>query len=131
MNMDIEMDIDPFNSTNTIRPNDDYNVTVALLGMRVADGDAVDVTPGSGQADDIDVATLSFGPAGTGNNGTPIISDVNGDSYDDLLVTFNVYDAGIACGDTELEMTGEKISGIPVEATDSIVTEDCETGCHP
>lgn len=128
----IEMDVDPFNPINTIRPNDSYNVTVAILGMRESDGDAQDVTPGSGTDDDIDPASLKFGPAETGNTSTPIISDVNGDTFDDMLVTFNAFDAGIACEDTELEMTGEKLSGIPVEAMDTIVTEDCDTGgCHP
>jgi hypothetical protein len=128
----IDMDFDPFNTSNTIRPNDDYNVTVALLGMQVANGDAVDVTPGTDGADDIDPASLSIGPAGTSSIGTPVITDIDGDTHDDMLVTFNAFDAGIACGDTELEVTGEKISGIPVEAMDSIVTEDCDTGgCHP
>jgi hypothetical protein len=128
----IDIDVDPFNSENVIRPNDSYNVTVALLGMQVTDGDAVDVSPGTGGADDIDPASLSFGPAGSSNTGTPVITDIDGDSHDDMLVTFNAYDAGIACDDTELEVTGKKISGIPIEATDSIVTEDCDTGgCHP
>ena len=76
-------------------------------------------------------ATLAFGPAGTGNTSAPIITDIDGDSNDDMLVTFDAFDAGIACGDTELEVTGNKVSGIPVEAVDSIVTEDCNTGCHP
>jgi hypothetical protein len=124
--------VDPFNSVNTIRPNDSYNVTVAVLGMRVADGDAEDVTPGTDTADDIDPATLRFGPAETSNTGPPVITDIDGDTHDDMLVTFNAFDAGIACGDTELEVTGEKISGIPIKASDSIVTEDCDTGgCHP
>jgi len=128
----IDIDVDPFNAVNTIRPNDSYNVTVAVLGMRTAEGDAVDVTPGSGGADDIDAGSLGFGPAATGNNSTPIITDINGDSRDDMLVTFNAFDAGIACGDTELEMTGNKVSGIPIEGFDSIETEDCDTGgCHP
>jgi hypothetical protein len=128
----IDIDVDPFNAVNTIRPNDSYNVTVAVLGMRTADGDAVDVTPGTGGADDVDAGSLGFGPAATGNNSAPIITDINGDSRDDMLVTFDAFDAGIACGDTELEMTGNKVSGIPIEGLDSIVTEDCETGgCHP
>jgi hypothetical protein len=128
----IDIDVDPFNTINTIRPNDSYNVTVAVLGMSVADGDAVDVTPGTGTANDIDPNTLRFGPAATENTGIPIITDINGDTRDDMLVTFNAFDAGIACADTELEVTGEKVSGIPIEALDSIVTEACETGgCHP
>jgi hypothetical protein len=128
----IDIDVDPFNAVNTIRPNDSYNVTVAVLGMRTADGDAVDVTPGTGGADDVDASSLGFGPAATGNNSAPIITDIDGDSHDDMLVTFDAFDAGIACGDTELEMTGNKVSGIPIEGLDSIVTEDCDTGsCHP
>jgi hypothetical protein len=128
----IDIDVDPFNTVNVIRPNDSYNVTVAILGMRTADGDAVDVTPGTGTADDIDVATLRFGPAETGNTTAPLITDIDGDSNDDMLVTFNAFDAGIACEDTELEVTGEKVSGIPVEAVDIIQTDDCATGgCHP
>jgi hypothetical protein len=128
----IDIDVDPFNAANVIRPNDSYNVTVAILGMRTADGDAVELTPGSGAADDIDVATLRFGPAETTNTTAPVITDIDGDTHDDMLVTFNAYDAGIACADTELDVTGEKVSGIPVEAIDSIQTDDCETGgCHP
>jgi hypothetical protein len=128
----IDIDFDPFNTSNTIRPNDDYNVTVALLGMQVANGDPVDVTPGTGGADDIDPASLNFGPAGSSNTGTPVITDIDGDTHDDMLITFNAFDSGIACGDETLEVTGEKLSGIPIEASDTIVTEDCDTGgCHP
>lgn len=38
----------------------------------------------------------------------PITSDIDGDVYDDMLVSFNVLDAGIACDNTELQITGEK-----------------------
>jgi probable HAF family extracellular repeat protein len=128
----IAIDVAPASATNPIRPNDSYDVTVAVLGMRTSYGDAVNVFIGSGYADDIDPNSLSFGPAGTGITAAPVIARVNNDLFDDMLVTFNAFDAGIACGDTELEMTGEKISGIPVVAVDSIVTEDCDTGgCHP
>ena len=41
--------------------------------------------------DDIDAATLKFGPSETGNTSTPIISDVNGDGHSDMLVTFNAF----------------------------------------
>ena len=116
----IDIDVDPFNATNIIRPNNSYNVTVAVLGMRVADGDAVDVKPGTGTGDDIDPATLRFGPAETANSSTPVITDIDGDSRDDMLVTFNAFDAGIACGDTELEVTGAKVSaGSPNDFTGS------------
>ena len=44
--------------------------------------------------------------------------------------------SGIACGDTEVTLTGEKWIGgdlpIPLIGTDSIQTEDCVTeSCHP
>jgi hypothetical protein len=49
-----------------------------------------------------------------------------------MLVNFNVFDAGIACGETEVSVTGTKISGYPIRGTNAIVTEDCDTGgCHP
>jgi hypothetical protein len=135
----VEIDVDPFNSTNIIRPDDDYNVTVAIMGMRVVDGDAVDLYPEresnsnlAYSADGVDRATLRLGAAETPLVGSPIVLDINSDNHDDLLVSFNVFDAGIACTDTELELVGEKNSGIPIEGVDTIVTEGCTTSsCHP
>jgi hypothetical protein len=135
----IDIDVDPFNAVNTIRPDDDYNVVIALLGMRQASGDAIDFFPERVRtqnavysADGLDRATLRFGPAATPSVGDPIVTDIDGDSFADLLVNFNVFDAGIACEDTEIEISGAKNSGIPIEGLDSIVTEDCSTGsCHP
>jgi hypothetical protein len=128
----VDIDVDPFNSANTIRPNDNYNVTVAVLGMRTATGDTIDLYPGATTANGVDAESLRLGAAATPGIGTPIITDIDGDSYDDMLINFNVFDAGIACGDTELELTGGKISGIPIKGNDVIVTEDCETSsCHP
>jgi hypothetical protein len=129
----IFMDVDPFNATNTIRPNDNYNVTVAILGMRTTSGDAVNLYPEyNGIADGLDRTSLKFGPAATPLVGTPVLTDIDGDANTDLLVNFNVFNAGIACGDTQVQLKGNKISGIPIMAVDNIVTTDCETGgCHP
>jgi len=128
----LEIDLDPFNDPNIVRPNDNYNMTIAILGMRIADGDSINFFPeydSSGFSLDRD--TIRIGPAETTTFGSPIISDVNGDSHKDLLVNFNVFDAGIACGDTEIPLIGAMNNGLPVTAVDSIVTEDCDTGCHP
>jgi len=135
----VDIDVDPFNVVNTIRPNDNYNVIVALLGMRTSAGDAINLYPERERtfnavysANGVDRETLRLGPAETAAIGTPIVTDIDGDSYDDLLVNFNVYDAGIACGDTELKLIGNMNSGLPIEGFDTIVTEDCSTGtCHP
>jgi len=127
------MDVDPFNATNTIRPNDNYNVTVAILGMRTTAGDAVNLYPESTTvADGVNRSSLKFGPAETPIVGTPLVSDVDGDGYTDLLANFNVFNAGIACGDTQVQLKGNKNSTLPIAAFDNIVTTDCETGgCHP
>ncbi len=128
----VDIDVDPFNSVNTIRPNDNYNVTVAVLGMRTAAGDPIDLYPGATTANGVDAESLRLGAAATPGIGTPIITDIDGDSYDDILINFNVFDAGIACGDTELELIGNMNSGLPIEGFDTIVTEDCSTSvCHP
>lgn len=129
----ILMDVDPFNATNTVRPNDNYNVTVAVLGMRTASGDAINLYPEStAYSDGLNRTLLKFGPAETPLVGTPIVTDIDGDGNSDLLANFNVFNAGIACGDTQVQLKGSKISGIPIMAVDNIVTEDCETSsCHP
>jgi len=138
---EIEIDVDPFNDPNVIRPNDDYNLTVAILGLRSYDGDAITLLPGGplGNSNSLSAGTLKFGPAETPANSTPIITDIDGDGYNDMLVNFNVLDAGIACDDTELQITGEKhdgdgetSGGYPLIAFDAIETTDCSTGsCHP
>ena len=128
----ISIDVDPFNAVNTIRPNDDYNVTVAIHGLRTAAGDPINLYPGQSYPDGVSNPSLKFGAAEAPIVGTPILTDIDGDANQDMLVNFNVYDAGIACGDTEVQLTGSKNSGIPIEAFDTIVTEDCETSsCHP
>lgn len=131
------IDVDPFNAINVIRPNDNYNVTVAILGTRKYQGDAINLypeytAPPSSVPDGIVPTSLRFGSAETAVVGTPVIVDIDGDANKDMLVNFNVFDAGIACGDTEVSVTGTKISGYPIRGTNTIVTEDCETSsCHP
>lgn len=130
------MDVDPANVTNTIRPNDNYNVTVAILGMRTTAGDAVNLYPEYPQStmvpDGLNRSSLKFGPGETPIVGTPLVSDIDGDGNSDLLANFNVFNAGIACGDTQVQLKGNKNSTLPIMAIDNIITTDCETGgCHP
>jgi hypothetical protein len=123
----VDIDVDPFNAANEVRPNDDYQLTVGVLGMSIADGDPVDL-----DATQVDPASLKFGPAETPNTLSPVIGDLDNDTHNDLLVGFSMFDRGIACGDTEMEVTGELYSGLPIEGIDSITTADCETtACHP
>jgi hypothetical protein len=123
----VDIDVDPFNASNIVRPDDDYQLTVGILGMNTADGDALDL-----DATQVDVDSLRFGPAEAPNTSSPITGLLDGDSNTDLLVSFSMLDSGIACGDTEVEMTGSLYSGQPIEGVDTITTTDCETtGCHP
>jgi hypothetical protein len=123
----IDIDVDPFNASNIVRPDDDYQLTVGILGMNTADGDAIGL-----DATQVDVGSLRFGPAAAPNTASPITGLLDGDTNTDLLVGFSMLDSGIACGDTELEMTGSLYSGQPIEGIDTITTTDCETsGCHP
>jgi hypothetical protein len=124
----IQIDVDPFNASNVVRPNDDYTITVGIMGMNTAHGDNINLDP----AAEIDPATLKFGLGEAGNVMIPVTGDFDGDSNSDLLVGFSMQDSGIACGDTELEVTGEMYSGLPIIATDTIETTDCTTNsCHP
>ncbi len=124
----VDIDVDPFNASNVVRPNDDYIVTVGIMGMNTAHGDSINLDP----AAEIDPATLKFGFGEAANVMSAISGDFDGDTNQDLLVGFSMLDSGIACGDTELEVTGEMYSGLPIIATDTIETTDCTTGtCHP
>ena len=60
-----------------------------------------------------------------------MICNVNGDSLDDMIVTFNTTESGIACFNTFVEITGETNAGDAFIAQDSITTENCENSCHP
>jgi hypothetical protein len=124
----IDIDVDPWNASNEVRPDDAYLLTVGVLGMNTADGDPIDL-----DAAQVDPDSLKFGPTEAPNAVlSPISGDVDGDGNQDMVFGFRVEDSGIACGDTELEMTGSLYSGIPIEGTDSITTTDCTvSACHP
>ena len=123
----VDIDVDPWNESNEVRPDDSYIVPVGVLGMNTADGDAIDL-----DATQVDPASLRFGPAEAPHTGTPLTTDLDGDSNMDVIFGFQMQDSGIACGDTELEMTGSLYSTLPIEGTDSITTTDCQTNqCHP
>ena len=126
------IDVEPYNPNNRVYPDDDYQVQVALLSTSVADGDPYDFNASSVSRYD-----LKFGPGQANATGSGLNADIDGDGDTDKIYAFEMQESGIACGDTEVELTAER-SGypgdvyIPLIGTDSIQTEDCETtGCHP
>ena len=51
--------------------------------------------------------------------------DIDGDGDYDLRLRFKVSKIGIACGDTELSLSGSTFDGTEIVGTDSIVTTGC------
>lgn len=102
-------------------------VSVSVLGSLISAGDPIDF-----DTDDIDAATLAFGPgAGATDPGTPpqYNQNVDGDGIDDATFGFLMSDSGISCGETSATLSGETTGGQEFQGSDSIVT-DCDAVCH-
>ena len=55
------------------------------------------------------------------------LEDVNRDRHVDLKLHFNTQDTGIACGDTEAVLAGQRVDGMWFEGTDAFETVGCGT----
>jgi hypothetical protein len=53
------------------------------------------------------------------------VKDVNADRHPDLLLSFNIQDTRIQCGETSASLTGETMSGEAFDGSDAIVTTGC------
>jgi hypothetical protein len=76
-------------------------------------------------ASTVDASTVQFGP----NGATPVkyqLKDVDGDGDWDLALKFKTQDTRIACGDTEVTLTGKTLDGVDIAGTDSIKTVGCK-----
>jgi uncharacterized membrane protein len=123
-----KIDVQPWSPLNQIDPDATGTIPVALLART-----------GTGPLDSnfdiskVDMASLRFGagaaPAVVGPlNGV----DFDADSRPDVAYAFSTFDAAIACGDTEVTLTGATTDGHAFVATDTIETVECETNtCHP
>jgi len=109
-------------------PNDP--VEVSVFGSLMSVGDPVDF-----DTDDIDPATLRFGPAEAAIDpaSTPAFNQtLDADGIDDALFEFLNSDIGLdpACADTELTLTGVTTGGEPFEGTDADISCNASQGCH-
>jgi sugar lactone lactonase YvrE len=112
----VNIDIKPGNKLNIINPRAKGGIWVAVLSGSDTD-DAFDPL-------EIDIATVRFGPDGA-EAVRHKVKDVNKDGVGDLLLRFEVAETGIACGDTEVTLTGQTESGTQIRGTDSITTVGC------
>ncbi len=112
----VAIDIKPGSFPNSINTKSMGVVPVAILGSLDFD------------VQDVDVATLEFGPAGA----TPAhdlldpatyadhLQDVNNDGFLDLVSHYRQKDTGLQVGDTEACLDGATLGGTPIHGCDSV-----------
>jgi hypothetical protein len=132
--LNVDIDIRPARTTNTIHTNHDDTggeqndpVKVGVLGSSTLVGDPIDFAVA-----DIDPATVRFGPAEGAIDPakTPdLATNLDNDGLDDATFEFRLGSVGISCGETEATLKGETTSGQLFEGTDVISTV-CNAGCH-
>jgi hypothetical protein len=88
----------------------------------------VDVLSSNGFApSSVNVASVRFGHSG--NEAAPtssFLQDRNGDGVDDLVLSFNVGDTGIVCGDVSATLTGKTNGGQSIKGSAAIITVGCK-----
>ncbi len=103
----VDIDVQPWDVTNMIKPSSDNPVPVAVLGMSTAAGDAIDF-----DASQVDASTARFGLGEAANIASPWVSDVDADTEVDMVLGFGTQDSAILCGDAEVSLTGETLQAV-------------------
>lgn len=110
----VTVDIKPGNSANSINPNSQGNIPVAILTTDTFD--AVQVDP----------LSVTFGVLPTmESHSRGHVEDVDGDGDADLLLHFNTQSTDISCSDTEIWLQGETFDGELITGSDTISTVSC------
>jgi len=107
--IEVEIDIKPGSDPNSINPDSEGVIPVAIL--TTPDFDASSVDP----------ETVRFGP-GEAWAVQWDIEDVDSDGDLDMILYFRTQDTGIRAGDTEAEVTGKTVDGRDIHGSDSVRT---------
>jgi len=119
--IEVVIDIKPGSFPNTINPNSNGVIPVAILSTHLAKGEALDF-----DATTVDPLSVAFGPSGakeSHNKGH--IEDVDGDGDMDMMLHFKTPSTGIACGATSASLTGQTLNGDAIAGSDAIQTVGC------
>jgi len=108
----VNIDIIPSSKKNPVNPRSKGELMVAILTTEDFD------------ASTVNASTVRFGPSAA-EPARYRLDDVDSDSDWDLILNFNIQEAGIACGDTEATLTGQKFDGMQITGTDAIETVGC------
>jgi len=106
----MSIDIKPGSDTNPINLTSKGVIPVAILGSA-----ELDVTQ-------VDVSTLDFEGATPTHNAGGHLVDVNDDGFLDLVSHYRTQETGITEGQTEACLTGDLLSGVPIDSCDVITT---------
>jgi hypothetical protein len=112
--INVSIDIKPGEFPNSINPNSQGVIPVAILATNT-----FDITT-------INPSTVRFDATGT--EAAPVqvaLEDVNSDGRLDLLFHFNTQDTGIQCNETSASLTGKTVSRQVIEGSDAITTVGC------
>ncbi len=112
---EVAIDIRPGNDRNVINPRSNGGIWVAVLSDTGFD------------ALDVDRDSVRFGP-GEAPALRSGVRDVDLDGTTDLLLRFEVAEAGIECGDTEVSLSGQTHDGRAIAGEDTIQTVGCPAG---
>ena len=107
--IEVEIDIKPGSFPNSINPDSEGVIPVAILTTAEFDASVVD-----GE-------TVRFGPLGAWAENWAL-EDVDSDGDEDMILHFRTQETGIMAGDTEAELRGETVHGWAIHGSDSVRT---------
>ena len=107
------VNVRPYSDNININPNGTELIRVAILGTSSFDTSIVDP------------ATVRFGPNQVGAEGRSRFRDTNGDGLLDLVLRFPIQGAGIQCNDSFVSISGQTVTGEPIQGIDTIHVVGC------